>query len=259
MSDGKVIIKNWDSTEYGDKNFRQGHNKMPSSQMRCCMVGVSGSGKTNACCDLILRYLMWDRLWVFSPSVDQPKWKMMEDITDKMETERDKKALQFVNKHNKNKAPTKRISLEDLDLKPIAEYRFDMDDFKLEDLDKSDQNLIIIDDMMLNNNQKDFISLYSRGRHRNVNVCYLSQDWFSIPKNIRRNTNLFLIWGNLPEMNIDMIRRDSGAPVDKNEWRKCYKDATKDPFSFIAIDKTKSKISEQFTKSFNSPLFNQND
>jgi hypothetical protein len=254
MSD-PVIIKNWDDTSYGDKNFRQGHKKMPNTQMRCCMVGVSGSGKTNACCDLILRYLSWDRLFIFSPSVDQPKWLMMKDITEKMETDRDKKALQYIDKHNKNKAPAKRICLEDLDLKPISEYHYDMDDFNLDDLDKSDQNLVIIDDFMLRPSQTDFINLYCRGRHKNVNICYLSQDWFTIPKNVRRNTNLFLLFGNLPEANIDMIRRDAGVPKDKKEWRECYKDATKDLFSFIVIDKTKTKIDEQFSRGFNTALF----
>ena len=86
---------------------------------------------------------------------------------------------------------------------------------------------------------------------------YLSQDWFTIPKNVRRNTNLFLLFGNLPEANIDMIRRDAGVPKDKHEWRTCYKDATKEPFSFVAIDKTKKDINEQFSRAFNEPLFNE--
>jgi hypothetical protein len=84
---------------------------------------------------------------------------------------------------------------------------------------------------------------------------YLSQDWFTIPKNVRRNTNLFLLWGNLPDMNIDMIRRDGGIPMDKNQWRQAYKDGTKEPYSFIVIDKTKSDMDKQFTINFNEPLF----
>ena len=251
----KVEIKNWDDTRYGDRNFRQGHPKMPNTTMRCCMVAVSGGGKTNTAVDMCLRYLCWDRLFVFSPSVDQPKWAMMKDITDNMETERDKRALQFINKFNKNKPPHKRISIEDLDLQPIAEYNTEVGDFTLDDLRKEDQNLVVLDDIMLDKNQKQFIELFSRGRHKNTNIMYLSQDWFSIPKNVRRNTNLFMLWGNLPEANIDMIRRDSGCPMDKKEWRECYKDATKEPFSFIAIDKTKKDINEQFTRNFNDPLF----
>jgi hypothetical protein len=68
-----------------------------------------------------------------------------------------------------------------------------------------------------------------------------------------------MLWGNLPEANIDMIRRDAGIPKDKKEWRVCYKEATKEPYSFITIDKTKTNIDEQFTRNFNEPLFQKND
>jgi len=251
----KVEIKNWDDTKYGDRSFRQGHPKMPNCSMRACLVGVSGQGKTNCAVDLILRYLSWDVLKVFSPSISQPKWLMLKDICEKMEMEREKKALSYCERHNKGKAPSKHITLEDFDFKPIGEFNNDDDNFNMDDLDKKDQNLVVLDDIMLNKNQKHFIELFSRGRLKNINTMYLSQDWFSIPKNVRRNTNLFILWGKLPEMNLDMIRRDAGVPADKNQWRDMYKEATKEPFSFIVIDKTKKDVNEQFTRNFNEPLF----
>jgi hypothetical protein len=250
-----VEIKNWDSTEYGDKSFRQGHSKMPETQMRACLVGVSGQGKTNTACDLIMRYLAWDNLKVFSPSIEQPKWLMMKDLCDKMELTREKKALAYCEKFNKGKPIHKRITLEDLDLQPIGEFYDSLNNLCMDDIDKKHQTLVVIDDFMLEKNQKNCIELFSRGRLKNINTMYLSQDWFTIPKNVRRNTNLFLLWGNLPDMNIDMIRRDGGIPMDKNQWRQAYKDGTKEPYSFIVIDKTKSDMDKQFTINFNEPLF----
>lgn len=251
-----VDIRNWDDTKYGDKNFRQGHPHMPNTTMRCCMVACSGHGKTNTACDLIMRYLSWDRLFVFSPNFEQPKYLMLKDLCDKMEIDREKRAVKYVNNYNHKHPPHRHISLEDLELEPIAEFSPTLEGFNLKDLNKKNQYMIVLDDIVLQKNQTQFIELFSMGRHKNCQTMYLSQDWFSIPKLCRRNTNLFLLFGHLPEMNIDMIRRDAGVPLDKNEWRDAYKRGTTEPFSFITIDKTKSKMNEQFTICFNKPLIN---
>lgn len=256
MTGSKVKIKNWDCDKYGDRSFRQGHPSMPRESCRISCVGVSSSGKTNLIIDLILRYLCWDRLFVFSPSVAyQPKYLMLKDACETMEIKREKKALDYCKRFNKDKPANKHICLEDLDLKPIGEFYNEIGDFKLDNLEKGDQNFILLDDIVLDKNQLPFIEIFSKGRHRNCQVAYLSQDWFSINKMVRRNSNLFILFGQLPEMNIDMIRRDSGVPKDKAEWRRVYLEATKEPYSFITIDKTKKGLDKQFTRNFNEPLF----
>ena len=60
------------------------------------------------------------------------------------------------------------------------------------DLNSEDKNLMIFDDLLLERQNK-CECYYIRGRHRNVDCFYLSQNYFKLPRQtIRENANFFM-------------------------------------------------------------------
>ena len=53
--------------------------------------------------------------------------------------------------------------------------------------------LVIFDDM-LDYNQKEIHPFFTRGRHENIDVYYLSQRYFELPLIIRDNSNIIILF-----------------------------------------------------------------
>ena len=79
------------------------------------------------------------------------------------------------------------------------------EDFELEDIvieehleDKSIQdfqNCCVVFDDMLDSNQKLIEPCFTRGRHNDLDVYYLSQSYFDLPKRtIRNNSNIIILF-----------------------------------------------------------------
>ena len=60
--------------------------------------------------------------------------------------------------------------------------------------DTSQRNLLVLDDVMLGPQNK-VEAYFTRGRHNNVDVIYITQSYFRLPRQtIRENANLFMAW-----------------------------------------------------------------
>ena len=99
---------------------------------------------------------------------------------------------------------------------------------------------MIFDDFVCEKNQKPLIDYFIRGWHKNCSAIYLSQSYYKTPKDIRLNCLHFAIYEFPSSNEVSVICRENN--VDKEDYRK----ATKDPFSFLFIDKPRKFISRNF-------------
>jgi hypothetical protein len=63
----------------------------------------------------------------------------------------------------------------------------------LDEFDKKEQSLIVMDDLVLEKNQKKLKQYFIRARKLNCSLVYLSQSYFGVPKMIRMNLNYLII------------------------------------------------------------------
>ena len=105
------------------------------------------------------------------------------------------------------------------------------------------QRIVIFDDFVCEKNQNEIINYFINGRHFNCSVIYLSQSFFKVPKNIPDTSSQFCVFRFLPKEN-KRIADDLG--VDPYHLDK----ATKEPFSFLFLDKPRKKK----LKNFDEPL-----
>jgi len=65
-----------------DKNDRKKKKciHMPNHPFRMLMIGGSGSGKTNILMNMIVRYLDFDKIFIYTKHLDQDKYKWLQNF-----------------------------------------------------------------------------------------------------------------------------------------------------------------------------------
>ena len=99
---------------------------------------------------------------------------------------------------------------------------------------------IVFYDMLGSKEAKDINAFFTRGRHQNLDIYYISQSWYELPKNtIRNNCSRIMLFPQTLK-DITMIYNDiSGLHMNFSEWRDFCRDAWKKRFNYIQIDKDK--------------------
>jgi len=119
------------------------------------------------------------------------------------------------------------------------------------DISKEDQTLIIMDDLVLEKNQKPLEEYFLRARKQNCSLIYISQSYFAVPPMIRKNLNYLIIkqLANLPDL--FRIMREYSLGVDKKVLLKLYENSTTDnKQDFLLVD-LDAEPKDRFRKNFN--------
>ena len=103
------------------------------------------------------------------------------------------------------------------------------------------QKLVIFNDYVCDTNQGQLTDYFIQGRRKNCSVIYLSQSFYKTPKDIRLNCSHYCLYEFPSSRESNRISSELG--VDK----KHYKAATRDPYSFLFVDKPKKVIAKNFT------------
>ena len=103
--------------------------------------------------------------------------------------------------------------------------------------------LIVFDDMI-----KDIITnrrfqaiikeLFIRCRKLNISHIFITQDYFSVQKDVRLNLTHYFIMKINSRIELKNIATDHSADIDYQDFKKIYRECTKERFSFLTIDTT---------------------
>ena len=204
-------------TKSHNPNFKVHGIKVP---FRMLIVGSSGSGKTQTLLNLIHNMgNTFNDIYIITKNKQEPLYEYLEDkLGDKGLT-----------------------VVEGIDNAP------DLD----KDINKKDQTLIIMDDLVLERNQRHLEEFFLRARKQNCSLVYISQSYFAVPQMIRKNLTYLIIkqLANLPDL--FRILREYSLGVDKKQLMKIYEDATKDnKQDFLLVD-LDAEPKDRFRKNFN--------
>ena len=103
------------------------------------------------------------------------------------------------------------------------------------------QTLIVfndtIADMMTNKKFQAIIKeLFIRCRKLNILLVFITQSYFSIPKDVRLNSKHHLIMKIDNKKELQNIAINHAAFIDYEDFVKIYRECIKEPYSFLAID-----------------------
>ena len=135
-----------------------------------------------------------------------------------------------------------------------------MDDilFNIEDNNrKRKRKVLIIFDNMISHVMPDekaqqiLKELFIRYRKLNISLCFLTQSYFSVPKDVRLNCTHYILFKLNNRRELQNIAIDNSADIDYEDFFKIYRICTREPLNFFAVDTTKDK---HFIKNFNETL-----
>ena len=100
--------------------------------------------------------------------------------------------------------------------------------------------LIAFDDMIadiITNKKFQAIlkELFIRCRKLNISLVFITQSYFSVPKDVRLNSTHYLIMKINNKRELKNIAINHSADIDYKDFIKIYRKCTKKPFNFLAI------------------------
>ncbi len=186
--------------------------------MRAIISSGSGTGKTNFLVNMIhVMNNTFHKIILCVKSSEEPLYKMLE--------EKLKGSVEIY--ENGEIAPLLQDT-EDTD-KNIVKGGFRM------------SKLIVFDDLMLENKQtqEKIAQFYIRGRKYGYSCIYISQNFYSVPITIRRNSNYFVLGRGLMIRDLKTILSSVVGSGDKdslNRFTEAYKSFTKNPMTVCIVE-----------------------
>ena len=103
--------------------------------------------------------------------------------------------------------------------------------------------LIVFDDMiadiMTNKKFQSIIKeLFIRCRKLNISLVFITQSYFSVPKDVRLNSTHYLIMKINNRKELQNIAMNHSADIDYKDFVKICRECTRKLYSFLTIDTT---------------------
>lgn len=228
MSKKLKIYKIKDSTD----KFMVNH-RIFNMPFRLIICGASQrSGKTTTLCNMLIQEEMYknnfegDNIFIISKTVHQEKIKLVTEFLD-------------IPDHNLfDEYSTQLLKGIYDELKNSYNEEKEIGDVK--------HKLIILDDISYTgalssaNSQKNSIinEVFCNSRHYAVSVIVLCQKLSQLSPTIRQNASGIILYDTTND-ELDQFARDNDHTSDRKAFKKAYRDATKDDYSFFTVNYTK--------------------
>ena len=187
---------------------------MPDHPYRIIITGGSRSGKTNALINLINEQNDINKIYLYARDLNEPKYKYLI-----------KKREDAGIKHLNN-------------LKAFIKCSNTMDDVYVNINDYNSNRrrkmLLVFDDMIT----AIIKELFIRCRKLIISLVFITQSYFSVPKDVRSNSTHFLIMEINNRKKLHNIAINHFADIDYKDFMKIYRECTKGTLNFLTIDIT---------------------
>ena len=109
-------------------------------------------------------------------------------------------------------------------------------------LNEYENCVIVFDDILGSSNSKYIDQYFIRDRHNNLDIYYLSQSYFDLPKRTIRNNSNKIILFNQTLKDIENIYRDvSGYDMSYDEFKQLCRKSWEEDFDYLCIDRSKKR------------------
>ena len=206
------------------------HNKklpyIPDHSYRILIIEGSGSGKTNALINLIKEQdsdNLIGKIYLYEKDLNEQKYQFLIKKREDVEI-----------RHLNNP-------------KPFIEHSNTMDDSynSINDYNPTRKRkmLIVFDDMIadiMTNKKFQAVIKELLIRCRKLYICFvfITQPYFSVPKEVRLNSTHYLIMKMHNKRELQNIATNHSVDIDYKDFMKIYRKCTSEPYSFLTIDTT---------------------
>ena len=113
---------------------------------------------------------------------------------------------------------------------------------EIKPINKYKGSIVIFDDMLGAKNSSQIDEFFTRGRHEDLDVYYISQSYFGLPRQSIRNNSDRLILFKQTLRDVQSIFYDIGAyDMSYDEFKLMCHKAWDDKYNYLCIDMDKNK------------------
>lgn len=235
----------WKARNTNDKKH---HAYFLPQNIRCLIIGKSGFGKSTLLFHLLLEpgILDYNTITVCGNSLHQPEYRVMEiALRKKLSKSQIKVLFEEQDEIEKCGGYEKLLQSYNGECKgSVIQSDFFSDVNNIPDpveYDANRKNVLVMDDVMLDSQSKAE-AFYTRGRHNRVDVFYISQSYFRLPRQtIRENANFFVFFSQ-DKKNLIHIYNDhcSGDDISfQTFFNFCNNVWNESKHNFVVIDTTR--------------------
>ena len=134
-----------------------------------------------------------------------------------------------INKKPREQYSNCKIKIKEIggEIKPLYEYG---------------NGIIVFDGGLASSNSGDIDQFFIRGRHNNLDVYYLSQSYFDLPKRTIRSISNKIILFNQTLKDIDYIYRDvAGSDMSYDEYKGLCRKSREEDYHYLCIVRSKRR------------------
>ena len=179
----------------------------------------TGSGKTNYLLNSIQKdNNIIDKIYLYAKDLKEPKYKLLIE-------KREKAGLKNLKDQN-----------------AFVEYSNSMDDIyeNIEDCNKKTKRKVLIkfDDMISHamsdkKAQQVLKELLIRCRKLNISLCFLTQSYFSVPKDVKLNCAHYIIFKLNNKIELQNIAINHSSEIEYKDFVNIYRKCNEDPYIFF--------------------------
>ena len=109
---------------------------------------------------------------------------------------------------------------------------------EIQPLNEYENSVVSFDDMLLSKQESNIDLFLTPGRHKNIDIYYISQSYFHLPKNtIRNNSNIIILFKQTLRDIILLFHDIAGKDMDLREWKHLCRKAWENDYDFLQIDR----------------------
>ena len=113
---------------------------------------------------------------------------------------------------------------------------------EIKPINKYKGSIVIFDDMLGARNSSQIDEFFTRGRHEDLDVYYISQSYFALPRQSIRNNSDILILFKQTLRDVQSMYYDIGAyDMKYDEFKEMCHKAWDEKYNYLCIDMTKNK------------------
>ena len=132
------------------------------------------------------------------------------------------------------KSPPEEYSNSKIKIKEISD--------EIKPLNEYENSIIVFDDILGSSNSRFIDQFFIRGRHNNLDIYYLSQSYFDLPKRTIRNNSNKIILFNQTLKDIEHIYRDvAGFDMNYDEFKELCRESWEEDYNYLCIDRSKKR------------------
>ena len=132
------------------------------------------------------------------------------------------------------KSPPEQYTNSKIKIKEISD--------EIKPLNEYENGVIVFDDVLGSSNSRFIDQYFIRARHNNLDIYYLSQSYFDLPKRtIRNNSNKIFLF-NQTLKDIEHIYRDvAGYDMNYDEFNELCRKSWEEDYNYLYIDRSKKR------------------